>query len=254
MNDIDILVHPEHAEQAVILLKETGWTPIDFMPTSEYISVSYSHGFRNAVGQECDLHWHLLSQGRRVTDDDLFWKGVDEVVIHGAAGYALNPTDQLLHVCIHGARWNVTPPIRWIADAITVLNNPSAVIDWDRLILQAEKLRLILPLRDTLNYLKMQFDVPIDEGFLHSLNTSVILQIERIEHRVTMSPLTPWTAFLDLWCQHSRLMGAASSIQKLIRYPQFLQSIWGVALWRLPLQGISKVMTWSRNPLAKRIR
>jgi len=45
MNDIDILVHPEYAEQAVYLLREAGWIPIDFLPTGEYISVSYSHGF-----------------------------------------------------------------------------------------------------------------------------------------------------------------------------------------------------------------
>jgi hypothetical protein len=251
MNDIDILVHPEHAERAVMLLKETGWTPIDFLPTAGYISVSYSHGFRNAAGQECDLHWHLLSQGRRLTDDAPFWKDADGVEIHGAAGFALNPTDLLMHVCVHGARWNTTPPIRWVADAMTVLNNTSAVIDWDRLMLQADRLRLILPLRDTLNYLKTHFDATIDEGFLHAINTLAVPAIERIEHRVTMSPPTPWTAFLDLWCQHSRLMGQASLIRKLIRYPHFLQHIWGVAIWKLSLLGISKVMTWSQNPLAK---
>ncbi|MCJ7481546.1 MAG: nucleotidyltransferase family protein, partial [Thermodesulfovibrionales bacterium] len=181
MNDIDILVRPEHAVRAVHLLKELGWLPIDFMPTEEYMSVSYSHGFRNNAGQECDLHWHVLSQCRKAHDDDVFWQDADEVKIHDATAYVLNPTDQLLHVCIHGARWNITPPIRWIADAITILNNHSAVIDWDRLILQADRLRLILPLRDTLNYLKTQFNAPIDGEFLHSINTLAVPQIERIE-------------------------------------------------------------------------
>jgi hypothetical protein len=254
MNDIDILVRPEHAVRAVYLLKELGWLPIDFMPTEEYMSVSYSHGFRNNAGQECDLHWHVLSQCRKAHDDDVFWQDADEVKIHDATAYVLNPTDQLLHVCIHGARWNITPPIRWIADAVTILNNHSPLIDWDRLILQADKHRLILPLRDTLNYLKAQFDVPIDTEFLHLLNTSVVPRIERIEYEVATRPPTPWTAFLDLWCQHSRLMGKAALLRKLLKYPQFLQNIWGVALWKLPVQGISKVMTWSRNPLAKRIR
>jgi hypothetical protein len=254
MNDIDILVHPEDAEKAVHLMKDLGWTPIDFLPCKEYISVSYSHGFRNNAGRECDLHWHALSQCRKTSDDDLFWRNAEKIDFHDSAAYALNATDQLMHICVHGARWNITPPIRWIADAVTILNSHSTGIDWDRLSFQADKQRLTLPLRHTLNYLRAKFNVPIDEKFLRFLNTRAIPRIEYIEYKVAVRPPTPWTAFLDLWCQHSRLLEKMSLLRKLLKYPQFLQNIWGVALWKLPLQGISNVMTWSQNPLAKKIR
>ena len=139
MNDFDVLIRPEKVLPAIKLLETAGWTPMDFAPTEEYISVSYSHGFRNSAGQEFDLHWHLLSQSRGVNADDDFWDGAVAAGINDVATCVLNPTDQLLHVCIHGARWNVTPPFRWVADAMTILNNAPAAIDWNRMIRQEER-------------------------------------------------------------------------------------------------------------------
>jgi hypothetical protein len=104
-----------------------------------------------------------------------------------------------------GARWNVTPPFRWVADAMTILNNERAAIDWNRMIRQAEERRLVLPLSDILSYLKEVFDAPIAPEGLRRLRRIHIPKIERIEYKIAVNLPTQWTAVLDLWCQHQRL-------------------------------------------------
>lgn len=252
MNDFDILIHPDQVLSSVNLLQGLGWTPIDFTPTEEYISASYSHGFKDKHGQECDLHWHLLSQCREVDSDRDFWEGAVETKFHDVPTHVLNANDQLLHICIHGARWNYTPPFRWVADAAIILDTSLSEIDWNRLIAQARKRRLVLPLRETLQYLRTIVDAPIPLEILESIHGLPVPRIEKLEYKVNISPPTRWTAMLDLWCQHSRLVGDRMLLSKLVSFPKFLRYIWGRGLWKIPLYGFSKMLNWRKNPLAKR--
>lgn len=252
MNDFDVLIRAEKVLPAIGLLETLGWSPMDFMPTEEYISVSYSHGFRNSAGQEFDLHWHLLSQSRGINADDDFWNGAVTCNINDVATRVLNPTDQLLHICIHGARWNFIPPFRWVADAMTILNTSQTGIDWKQLIKQCERRRLVLPLSEALNYLKEIFDAPIAPEILKSLQDMPVPNIERIEYEIAVNPPTQWTAVLDLWCQHSRLAGNVGLTRKIAGFPKFLQNIWGIPPWKLPFHGLLKTITWHENRLSKK--
>ena len=76
---------------------------------------------------------------------------------------ALNPTDQLLHTCWHGARWNEVPPIRWVADAMAILGASAPEIEWPSLLKKAERHRIVLPVKDALEYLKKKFDAPVPD-------------------------------------------------------------------------------------------
>jgi len=252
MNDFDVLVHTEQALPAIKLLQSLGWEPVEFMPSEKYISVSYSHGFRNNAGQEFDLHWHVLSQSRETNADHDFWEGAITAGIHDVTTRALNPTDQLLHICIHGARWNYTPPFRWVADAMIVLATSPSEIDGDRLIAQARKRRLVLPLRDTLNYLRNVLNAPVPQDALRNIQGMPIPWIERIEYRVNVSQPTRWKAAIDLWCQHSRLTAKARLPHKVIGFPIFLQRIWGLdSVWKLPFYGLRKMTTRYVNRMTK---
>ncbi len=253
MNDFDLLIHMNQVSAAMNLLRALGWTPMDFEPADKYMSVSYSHGFRNGKGQEIDLHWHVLSQCREANADDDFWEGASETRFHDVPTCVLNPTDQLLHTCIHGARWNYTPPFRWVADTSIILDTSQSEISWNRLIEQSRKRRLVLPLRETLNYLKDLVAAPIPSEVLRRICDLPVSKNERIEHMVNINPPTRWTAMLDLWCQHSRLAGDTMLLNKLVSFPSFLRHIWGRSLWKVPLYGLFKMVNWHKNPLAKRL-
>ena len=232
MNDFDVLVRPDQALSSVHLLQGLGWTPMDFTPTEEYISVSYAHGFKNKYGQEFDLHWHLLSQCRETDSDGDFWEGAVETLFHDVPSCVLNSADQLLHTCIHGARWNYTPPFRWVADAAIILNTAGVEIDWARLIVQAQKRHLILPLREAFLYLRTAVDAPVPVDIWRSIRDLPVPKIERLEYAVNVNPPSRWTAMLDLWCQHSRLAESTTLLGKLIGFPGFLRNIWGKTIFQ----------------------
>jgi len=214
-------------------------------------STSYSHGFADKNGREFDLHWHVFSQCRTPDADADFWEGAALTDFHGVPTYVLSPTDQLLHICVHGAEWNITPPFQWVADAMMLLKNAQAGIDWDRLITLAARRRLTLPLLDTLHYLREMFDAPVSSNILQKLGEMPVPAIERMEYKIAISPPTPWTAALDLWCQHARLSNNASLPLRIARFPNFLQKIWGVPLWKLPFHGLLKTIKWYEHPLSK---
>jgi len=253
MNDFDVLVHREDVSSALALLQRSGWTPKGFTPTEEYVSARYAHGFKNENDQEFDLHWHLLSQCREAGSDKDFWEGAVETEFHGVPTHVLNATDQLLHICIHGARWNAVPPFRWVADAAIILTTAQSEIDWDRLIAQAQKRRLVLPLRETLHYLRTVVDAPIPVKIVEGLQGLLVPKIEQLEYIININPLTRWTAVIDLWCQHSRSAGDTMLLNKLILFPRFLKRVWGKSLWKIPFYGLLKIVNWNKKPLAKKL-
>jgi hypothetical protein len=159
---------------------------------------------------------------------------------------ALNPTDQLLHVCVHGAEWNPTPSFRWVADAVTIVNTAQPEIDWDRLITQTQKRRLVLPLRDTLSYLQGPVNAPVPPAVLGELHDMPVSKVERMEHKTRIYPRglmgdLPKDWFLYL--RYSQPENNTGLQPQLAGFPRYLQHLWMMDhLWQVPLHVVSKGM------------
>ncbi|MCI0453372.1 MAG: nucleotidyltransferase family protein [Candidatus Dadabacteria bacterium] len=263
MIDVDMLVHTEKALDAIKLLTKLGWrstitplkgfTKIGFLSklgwtpkerqfedfSKEYFSVRHAHDFINPEKFTIDLHWHLLQGYNEVNADLDFWDGAASTRVDNIPAVALNPTDLLLHVCAHGVRWNPVPPIRWIADAITIVNKAQEEINWDRMIALVKRHRLILPIKEALSYLKAFLLVPVPETVLDELQTFSISKTEFFEYRVrTRSPgvLDGLLELHLLYGFYSRQIGEANILRKIVMFPKFLQHVFGMdRLWHLIL-------------------
>ena len=236
MSDVDILVRPGSAGEALKVLSETGWRPACRSP-EDLIPYEQAAEFRSGRGCRCDLHWRIFWDGRQEVGDDEFWAGAIELEVNRVASRALNPTDQLLHVCVHGAVWNEMPTVRWVADAALILRAAQTEIDWGRLLEQAEKRRLMLPMADTLEYLRSHLQSPVPPDVVKALRA---LPASRWEHawyqirtgrRRALRRLPVVCYWLNAW----RLSGDAPFHRKLSNYLTYLQSLWGVKyLWHVP--------------------
>jgi hypothetical protein len=247
MDKFDILVRPEQASAAINLLVELGWRPkkksLEAFNDS-YFSFRHEHAFENAAGHQFDLHWHVLHECCYTNADDDFWDSAIVTELRDVSTQALNPTDQLLHVCVHGVKWNPTPLLCWIADATMILNASQSEIDWNRLITQAQKLRLILPIKAALNYLRDLLNIPVPPVILQSMQDMPVSTIERMEHEAcTRSPglmgglPQSWFRYL----RFSQLESVTSLRPKLFGFPKFLQQIWTLDhLWQVPFYAVSK--------------
>ncbi len=78
--------------------------------------------------------------------------------------------------------------LRWIADAAMILRDASVVIDWDRLVELARRLRLVLPLRDALTYLEHALGIPVPHPVQAALRNTPVSLAERWEYRMRTRP------------------------------------------------------------------
>lgn len=234
MSDVDILVRPGKAELAIKLLGEGGWES-NYRSPEALIPYEQAVEFRDGREGRCDLHWRVFFDGAQEVGDEEFWEAAVEFEFDGVRALALNPTDQLLHVCVHGAAWNDMPPVRWVADAAMLLG--SAEIDWGRFVDLARRRRLMLPAGDTLGYLRDFLGAPVPADVLGSIRAIRPTVVERCLYRVRAGPSKPLKrlSVLHYWAKAWRLSRASPPGRKLLGFLSYLKSLWGVGrLWQAP--------------------
>lgn len=238
MVDGDVLVRTEHALAAVHMLERIGWKPVEpFLPT--HLLATHGQRFVDKTGHEIDLHWHALHECCTARADEAFWARSVPVPVHDVMTRALDPTDQLLHVCVHGARWNFIPTVRWVADAMTVICSTPTAIEWLRLLSEAQQRRLTLPLLDTLTYLREVLEAPIPMTVLSALQHAPVSRTERIEHHYkTHDHRRKLFGYLPvLWFDYQRSDLCLPLPFKVVGFVRYLQYFWGLpslrqAIWR----------------------
>jgi hypothetical protein len=212
MEDVDIFVRTHQWRPAVTALTDLGWRP-RVPVTPRRVAASHAMDFADARGQRIDLHWHLLPDGCWPGADDEFWEHASATTLHGVRVSVLGATDQLFHTCAHGVKWEHVPPLRWIADAAMILGDPSVQIDWDRLVRLADRLRLILPLRDALTHLGSALGLPVPPPVLAALDTARISPAERWEYRLRTRPASRGLGRLrEHWLRYRRLRKAPGGL------------------------------------------
>ena len=253
MLDADVLVHAHQAEQAMELLTKLRWKPVRYARPQVRIPILHSTPFEDEGGRQLDLHWHLFWECFNANDDDDYWENAIPIKIGGVQTLALNATDQLLHTCWHGARWNEVPPIRWIADAMAIMG--AEEIDWVRLVTKAQRHRIIMPVKDSLEYLKKTFDARVPDDVIKSLSEFHISKIERENYEVTLNPMAPPTTtkiLRQLYYDYQWLSSSTSSRFKSLAFARHLQAKWDIdRLWHVPLyvsmRMVRRVLTTKPN-------
>ena len=250
MGDFDVLVRTEQAPAAIALLTQLGWRP-EWRPIESFVeplfSVVLGCSFLDTAGRALDLHWHVLPESTYPGADLDFWEGAVPMGFLGVPTLALNPADQLLHVCAHGTSWSPISPIRWVADAMTILN-AQVQIDWDRLLTQARKHLLVVPLRATLCYLRRALDAQIPPMFMHALQATRVSKVDQIEHTIRLTSPRRISGFPLLVLRYRRYARVARS-QGVQRRPlgflTFAQHKWGIKhRWQVPFCAVCKCARW----------
>jgi hypothetical protein len=142
-----------------------------------------------------------------------------EIELGGTKARALAPTDELLRVCLAGARTSVPPNILWLADALAVLRFE---IDWDRVVRHALRLRAMLRLRDALVYLRRELGAAVPDESIRELEAHPPRRREALAHaRAGGSPRVVAPRFLQVTAD--RPLPAA-----LVALPTFLRDELGL--------------------------
>lgn len=225
MADTDLLVPVADLARAMSILDAHGWRGTSMPP-----DVGLRHALQcvAADGQQLDLHWRFMWELSGDDRADAVWTRAAPGAVDGAPVRVLAADDMLLHVVVHGARWNTVPPVRWVADAVTVLTAAGASFPWGRLVESARAGGLVLPLRDALEYLAACLDVPVPAEVVFALRQHQPTRFERVEHRMRAwaSPLLG--GFPLEVCHHVRLTRGRGARAVLVGLPAYLRAVYGV--------------------------
>jgi len=185
MGDLDVAVPKVLAAEAVRVLEAAGWNSRGIYLGA--LSVSHAAPFRNARGAEFDLHWHFLQETSRSSVEGRFWQTARSLDLDGIATRMLDPALAILHALVHGLRANPVPPVRWVADCLTLIRH-NADLDWNLLVEVARATQVTQRVRLGLDHLVKRFAAPVPIDTRNALGSSSPSLIERAETAALLSP------------------------------------------------------------------
>ncbi len=227
MGDVDLAVPPPRIGEAVRVLQGAGLTAIEGDP-ERLLAARHSLAFRDPGGQEVDLHRGMLWQP---TLDEEFWRGSVEAEVAGARVRILNPADQLLHVCAHGAAWNPVHPVRWVADSFKTVEAGGWELDWQRFAAMARRGSLAAPIAAALDVLADDLEAPVPEGVRAELSRVPVSRTERRAHEALARPPSSRRslAMLSWFRERHRAQAALEGERpRLTGFVVYMQGFWGL--------------------------
>jgi len=273
MGDFDVLVPTERATEAVRVLQRNGWRPRLLFETQR-LSRDCA-GFVSGGGQEVDLHWHLLEECCYEGANQPFWDNAIPLSLNGIPTRALGAADHLFYVCVHGSRWKDVPPVRWVPDALAILGGcrfdaadpghraaaepghraaagrdaPGRnAIDWNHILDLAVSRRLVLPVRETFNYLRDIFGAPIPSAVLETLGRESVTRSDRAVHAILSRPQPHPGYFIVTWLFYARARRGMGAPRRVLGFPRHLRNLWSLEhYWQMPGYVIGKLAERARN-------
>ena len=232
MADMDVLVPSTDFHRVVEFLDSSGWQPHSRAQEDDR---RYRHSVQycDKDGQEFDLHWHVAREFCDTSMDRRFWQEAIPFEIDGVCTHRLDTTHNLVHTVIHGIRWNLEPPIRWIADAATLLQTDGKSVDWDEFTRIAQENKITYRLTLGMRYLQERMDASIPEEVMQSLLKSSTTWLESIENttvlknhtRISKVPLLLGGMWLN-FAEYCRFVNRQSLLNQWIGFFDFLRYRW----------------------------
>jgi hypothetical protein len=209
--DLDVLVRPEAATRASTLLEADGWESAHRVPSSDLESL-HAINYTQAPDGALDLHRYALRECCWSDVDAGFWRRSVTATVGGRRARVLSPADQLLHVCVHGLRWNPVHSSHWVADATRIIAQVGASIDWPTLVEEARRRDLVFQVHEALRFVRRVTRAPVPDAALSALATGRVSWRDRIECHVKTRPLHGPGGLLLMWYDWRRLRTRPSPI------------------------------------------
>lgn len=264
-DDADLLIHVEDLPKAFDLLERAGWncvsSPVgtvarDMSDLDAYTFHGHAVTFSRGDDASIDLHWQtfhshstedplrlLLLRGPRplpsLTEHQ--WAHAQPAEVKGVPTQVLSPEDMLLHVVVHGAGWNAHRTLRWVVDAIAIIN--TGRFDWASFADLVRRSPYALEVQQACRYLHERMGVQPPASVLESLYALPVSAAARRAYRVkTREPSSFAMGSVPArWYRYWRVDAHGSTLQRVYGLPAYLR-----AQWKLEGRGSLRRFVWTK--------
>jgi Uncharacterised nucleotidyltransferase len=197
-----------------------------------FFCFAYSQNIRREDGIEIDVHWNLMPDLCGTDESATFWDAAVPMQLpDGSKIRTLQPSDLLFHGCLHGSLCVPVPRMRWIVDAVILLQGVES-IRWGHLIDLAEELRYTLRLGTALKYLAFRFPrrANIPQAVIHCLLEREHSAEEIGDHEARMHPSNyPSSVFTNFRrCRVHSMLSHRTWPQEIRAFAYFLMTYWNL--------------------------
>ena len=250
MSDLDLVVPQDRLATAFRVLRDAGYVP-ERPESADLVRFRHALSYFHPGGAQIDLHWHVLFEAPHRAATEECWARAEPATFQGTAVRQPDPTHFLVQTVVHGMRSNEEPPIRWIPDAMAILDARGGDIDWQRLVAFAREQRITARLRLGLAFLRERFHAPVPGRALAGLDRPATW-VERVENTVMLAhPLrftrgilgTQWVSFTE-YCRFAQPGGPLAFTSG---YTEFLR-------FRLGLNGRREILPLILRGLGRRFK
>ncbi len=186
MSDIDLMIAREDIDDVLNILRRNGFKLVQNF--NEY-TLYWHHAItlKNADGLELDVHVSLHRDNLGEETQNQYWEYSVPMILNSIKLQTLCDTHHLYHTFLHGLNFNELSPIRWIADAMMILQKSS--IDWKLLVENAQAHQQNLSVLVGLCFLMQHFEAEIPFHVLKQLENNVDWSVESRELIVKNKPI-----------------------------------------------------------------
>ncbi|MEL6161597.1 MAG: nucleotidyltransferase family protein [Cyanobacteria bacterium J06554_11] len=190
---LDLLMSPSATQHALEILAQIGWHRLGYKP--DFAKRLYHPiTLKGPNGFLLRLYNHLFWAEPQDHTDQQLWDKATFTTINSRSVRVLSPVDQLLMMSL---KINQGPLIAspggvetqrqhfyYLADATFIVGAITTETEWVRLLAQAQRYEIILPLRYLLAELQAQFEIDIPDWVLPGLRKMAISYHELLTYRL----------------------------------------------------------------------
>ncbi len=243
MGDVDLLVRPEQVRDAVALLQTRGFCVLRHSAsvlTDVHLFSRKAINLASETVPKLDLHWRAMREIRSESEEAAFWESATAVALCGVPTRAMNAADQVLHVCVHEARWCPSPLPRWMTDVVVIFRETGSAFDAARLVECARRLELVSPVKEALECLAANVPDVVPLELVRALGEVSPTRRDEREYAVRCRRSGTLGILRDEYVIYRDTMRGQSAVRRWLGFSRYLQALWGLSgLWQVAAHAVA---------------
>jgi hypothetical protein len=203
MVDLDLLVSPNNVPEIVALLQGSGYQVIRHEEQPGF-TLNYENEIallkKDTISKMIEIHWSLFNSiyYQYKIQDEWLWRNTQAITIKQVPALMLNPEAQIFHLCGHLSFHHSGKGWLWLHDLAEILHAFGGRISWESLFDSAQRLDLVIPIKNNLLAVIDIYGNIISEPVIQQLKLlTPTLPESRYFESLTRHTKTPGKTFLD---------------------------------------------------------